>query len=166
MADKENDLSLNTSRRGFIKSSSIAAAGIMIVPRYVLGGKGFIAPSDKLVIAGVGAGGKGYSDIANFYASGNADIAYLCDVDTRSAAKTVANFPKAKFYSDWRELLDKEHKHIDAVSVSIPDHNHAIVAMSAMQMKKHVYVQKPMTHDIYEARMLTNAAKKYGVVTQ
>ena len=97
MTDKPIDPSLNTSRRGFIKSSSIAAAGIMIVPRYVLGGKGFTAPSDKLVIASVGAGGKGQSDIANFYASGNAEIGYLCDVDTRSAAKTVAKFPKAKF---------------------------------------------------------------------
>src|ERR1700743_3209796 len=166
MAEKESDQSLNTSRRGFIKSSTIAAAGFMIVPRYVLGGKGYTAPSDKLVIAGVGAGGKGQSDIANFYASGNAEIAYLCDVDTRSAAKTVGKFPKAKFYKDWRQMLDKEHKNFDAVSVSIPDHNHAIVALSAMQLNKHVYVQKPMAHDIYEARALTNAAKKYNVVTQ
>ena len=112
MAEKENGSSLNTSRRGFIKTGTIAAAGFMIVPRYVLGGKGYTAPSDRLIIAGVGAGGKGQSDIANFYASGNADIGYLCDVDTRSAAKTVGNFPKAKFYSDWREMLDKEHKEI------------------------------------------------------
>jgi predicted dehydrogenase len=167
MAEKESSPSLNTSRRDFIKSSTVAAAGFMIVPRYVLGGKGYTAPSDKLVIAGVGAGGKGQSDIANFYASGNAEIAYLCDVDTRSAAKTVAKFPKAKFYKDWREMLDKEHNHFDAVSVSIPDNNHAIVALSAMQLGKHVYVQKPMAHDIYEARALTNAAKKYNkVVTQ
>src|SRR6201986_1890717 len=166
MAEKESDSSLNTSRRGFIKSSTIAAAGFMIVPRYVLGGKGYTAPSDKLVIAGVGAGGKRQSDIANFYASGNAEIGYLCDVDTRSAAKTVGKFPKAKFYKDWRQMLDKEHKNFDAVSVSIPDHNHAIVALSAMQLGKHVYVQKPMAHDIYEARALTNAAKKYNVVTQ
>jgi len=166
MAEKENDSLVNPSRRGFIKTGAIAAAGLMIVPRHVLGGKGFIAPSDRLLIASVGAGGKGESDIANFYASGNADIAYLCDVDMRSAAKTIAKFPKAKVYRDWREMLDKEHKHFDAVSVSIPDHNHAIVALSAMQMGKHVYVQKPMAHDIYEARTLTDAAKKYNVVTQ
>jgi predicted dehydrogenase len=166
MTNKPDKSSSDLSRRGFIKSSSIAAAGIMIVPRYVLGGKGFVAPSDKLVIAAVGAGGKGRSDIANFYASGNAEIGYLCDVDMRSAAKTVANFPKAKFYKDWREMLDTEHKSFDAVSVSIPDHNHAIVALSAMQMNKHVYVQKPLTHDIFEARALTHAAKKYNVVTQ
>jgi len=166
MSEEKSTSSVNPSRRGFIKSSSIAAAGIMIVPRYVLGGKGFTAPSDRLVIAAVGAGGKGNSDIANFYASGKAEIAFLCDVDTRSAANTVKKFPKAKFYSDWRELLDKDHKNFDAVSVSIPDHNHAIVALSAMQLGKHVYVQKPMAHDIYEARTLTEAAKKYKVVTQ
>jgi predicted dehydrogenase len=166
MSEEKSTSPLNPSRRGFIKSSSIAAAGIMIVPRYVLGGKGFTAPSDRLVIAAVGAGGKGSSDIANFYASGKAEIAFLCDVDTRSAAKTVSKFPKAKFYSDWREMLDKDQKNFDAVSVSIPDHNHAIVALSAMQLGKHVYVQKPMAHDIYEARTLTEAAKKYKVVTQ
>lgn len=154
------------SRRDFIKSSSLAAAGFMIVPRYVLGGKGFTAPSDKLMIASVGVGGKGESDIANFYKSGKAEIAYLCDVDDRRAATTVKNFPKAKYYKDWRELFDKEHKHIDAISVSTPDHNHAIITYHAMELGKHVYVQKPLTHDIYEARMLTEAAKKFKVVTQ
>jgi len=166
MSEEKSTSPLNPSRRGFIKSSSIAAAGIMIVPRYVLGGKGYTAPSDRLIIAAVGAGGKGNSDIANFYASGKAEIAFLCDVDTRSAANTVKKFPKAKFYSDWREMLEKDQKNFDAVSVSIPDHNHAIVALSAMQLGKHVYVQKPMAHDIYEARTLTEAAKKYKVVTQ
>ncbi len=156
----------NNSRRSFIKNSAIAAAAFTIVPRFVLGGKGFIAPSDKLMVAGVGAGGKGESDIANFYKSGKAEIAFLCDVDDRRAAKTRARFPKAKYYKDWRELMDKEAKNFDAVSVSTPDHNHAIIALAAMQHHKHVYVQKPLTHDIYEARMLTEAAKKYKVVTQ
>ncbi|GAA4909257.1 Gfo/Idh/MocA family oxidoreductase [Mucilaginibacter defluvii] len=156
----------NNSRRSFIKSGALAAAGFMIVPRYVLGGKGYTAPSDKLIVAGIGAGGKGKSDIANFYKSGKAEIAYLCDVDDREAAESVKNFPKAKYYKDWRKLLEKEHKHIDAVSVSTPDHNHAIIGLAAMQLKKHVYIQKPLTHDIYEARVLTDAAKKYKVVTQ
>lgn len=119
-----------------------------------------------LYVAGIGAGGKGESDIANFAKSGKAEIAYLCDVDDRRAAKSVAAFPKAKYYKDFRALLEKEHKHIDAVSVSTPDHNHAVQALAAMQLKKHVYVQKPLTHDIYEARILTEAAKKYKVVTQ
>ncbi|MEJ7766220.1 MAG: gfo/Idh/MocA family oxidoreductase, partial [Chitinophagaceae bacterium] len=94
----------NNSRRNFIKSGAIAAAGFTILPRHVLGGKGFTAPSDKLLIAGVGAGGKGQSDIANFYKSGKAEIAYLCDVDDRRAAETVKAFPKAKYYKDWREM--------------------------------------------------------------
>jgi len=153
------------SRRKFIAQAATAATAFTIVPRFVLG-KGYTAPSDKLYIAGIGAGGKGESDIANFAKSGKAEIAYLCDVDDRRAAKTVASFPNAKYYKDYRVMLDKEHKHIDAVSVSTPDHNHAVQAMAAMQLGKHVYVQKPLTHDIYEARMLTEAEKKYKVVTQ
>jgi predicted dehydrogenase len=153
-------------RRNFLKTSAIASAAFMIVPRHVLGGKGFLAPSDRLTIASVGAGGKGKSDIAAFADSGKADIAFLCDVDTRSAADSVKAFPKAKFYKDWREMFEKEGNSFDAVSVSTPDHNHAIIALHAMQMGKHVYVQKPLTHDIYEARALTAAAKQYKVVTQ
>jgi predicted dehydrogenase len=156
----------NLSRRNFIKNASVAAAAFTIVPRFVLGGKGYRAPSDMLQVAGIGAGGKGESDIAAFAKSGKANIAFLCDVDERRAAKSVAAFPKAKVYKDYREMLDKEHKNIDAVSVSTPDHNHAVQAMAAMQLKKHVYVQKPLTHDIFEARALTEAAKKYQVVTQ
>lgn len=166
MSEEKDNVAPNPSRRDFIKTSSIAAASFMIVPRFVLGGKGFVAPSDKLLIAGVGAGGKGQSDIANFYKSGKAEIAFLCDVDDRRAAKSRADFPKAKYYKDWREMFDKEHKHFDAVSVSTPDHNHAIITYRAMQLGKHVYVQKPLTHDIWEARLLTEAAKKYKVVTQ
>jgi predicted dehydrogenase len=152
-------------RRDFLKKGALATAAFMIIPRHVMG-RGFVAPSDKLVIAGIGVGGKGRSDIASFEKSGIANIAYLCDVDTRRAADSVKAFPKAKFYKDWREMLDKEHKNFDAVSVSTPDHNHAIQAFSAMQLGKHVYVQKPLTHDIYEAHMLTQAATRYKVVTQ
>ena len=152
------------SRRNFLKNAAVVA-GAMIVPRHVLG-KGFVAPSDKLLIAGIGVGGKGKSDIANFYESGKAEIAFLCDVDKRMIGASVESFPKAKFYTDWRELFEKESKNFDAVSVSTPDHNHAVIAMGAMQLGKHVYVQKPLTHDIYEARILTEAAKRYKVVTQ
>ncbi|MVN91727.1 Gfo/Idh/MocA family oxidoreductase [Mucilaginibacter aquatilis] len=166
MEENSDQKNAQTSRRNFLKTGAVAAAGFMIVPRYVLGGKGFTAPSDRLIIAGIGAGGKGETDIANFYKSGKAEIGYLCDVDDRRAANSVKNFPKAKYYKDWRELFDKEHKHIDAVSVATPDHNHAIITYHAMQLGKHVYVEKPLTHDIWEARMLTEAAKKYKVVTQ
>lgn len=136
----------------------------MIVPRHVLG-RGYTAPSDRLRVAGIGVGGKGESDLADI-AKGPADIVVLCDVDDNRAANSVKRFPKAKYYKDFREMLDKEHKNIDAVTVSTPDHQHAVAAMAAMQLGKHVYVQKPLTHDIYEARMLTEAAKKYKVVTQ
>jgi predicted dehydrogenase len=153
------------SRRKFIRDSALTAAGFFIVPRHVLG-RGFVAPSDRLVVAGIGAGGKGSSDIENFFKSGKADIGFLCDVDDRQAVETRKKFPKAKYYKDFREMLSKEGKSIDAVSVSIPDHQHGVAAMAAMQLNKHVYVQKPMTHDIYEARMLTEAAHKYKVVTQ
>lgn len=155
----------NGSRRSFIRNSALAAAGFYIVPRNVLG-RGFVAPSDKLQVAGVGAGGKGESDLWNFFQSGKADIAFMCDVDSRQTGKSRERYPKAKIYTDYREMLDKEHKNIDACSVSIPDHMHAVVAMAAMQLGKHVYVQKPMTHDIYEARMLTKAAHDHKVVTQ
>src|SRR5215218_11091952 len=166
MTEKKDIAASNNSRRDFIKNTALAAAGFMIVPRHVLGGRGFIAPSDRLTIASIGVGGKGESDIANFFKSGKADIAFLCDVDDRRAAKTVNNFPKAKYYKDWREMLGKESKSFDAVSVSTPDHNHAAPALAAMQLGKHVYVQKPLTHDIYEARVLTDAAKRFKVVTQ
>lgn len=158
-------ITTDKSRRKFIQQAATALAGFYIVPRHVLG-KGFIAPSDKLNIAGIGVGGKGQSDIAEFAKSPKANIAFLCDVDDRQAAKSVAAFPNAKRYKDFREMLDKEHKNIDAVSVSTPDHTHASAAIAAMQLGKHVYVQKPLTHDIYEARMLTEAAKRYKVVTQ
>jgi predicted dehydrogenase len=153
------------SRRNFLKTAGLAAAAFTIVPRHILG-KGFVAPSDTLYVAGIGVGGKGESDIAMFAKSGKATISFLCDVDDRRAAKTVSNFPQAKYYKDYRKMLETEHKSIDAVSVSSPDHMHAVQAMAAMQLGKHVYVQKPLTHDIFEARALTEAAKQYKVVTQ
>ena len=141
MTEKDQN---NQSRRNFIKNTAITSAGFFIVPRHVLGGKGFVAPSDKLMVAGIGVGGKGESDINNFAKTGKADIAFLCDVDDRRAAKSIERFPKAKYYKDWREMLDKESKNFDAVSVSTPDHNHAVPTLAAMQLGKHVYVQKPL----------------------
>lgn len=153
------------TRRDFLRGASMATTGFFIVPRHVLG-RGFLAPSDRLTVAAIGAGGKGHDDLKNFYGSGKVDVAYLCDVDDRQAAASIKEYPKAKYYKDFREMLDKEHKHFDAVSVSTPDNIHAVAALAAMQLNKHVYVQKPMTHDIYEARTLTEAAKRYKVVAQ
>lgn len=163
---KKNNSFMSSSRRTFIKNAALVTSGVMIVPRHVLGGPGFIAPSDRLIVAGIGVGGKGESDLNSFALSGKAEIAFLCDVDDRRAAASRARFPKAKYYRDYREMMDKESKHFDAVSVSTPDHNHAVQTMAAMERGKHVYVQKPLTHDIYEARALTEAARRYRVVTQ
>ena len=155
----------NYHRRQFLRDASMGLAAFTIVPRHVLG-KGHLAPSDKLNIAGIGVGGKGQSDLTEFAKSPKANIVALCDVDDRQAVKSRQNFPKASYYKDFREMLDKEKNNIDAVSVSTPDNTHAVAALAAMQLGKHVYVQKPLTHDIYEARILTEAAKKYKVVTQ
>lgn len=166
MNTENRNASKEQSRRSFIKSTTLATAGFMIVPRFVLGGKGFLAPSDRLLLAGIGVGGQGESDINAIVSGGKTDVAFLCDVDDRRAANSIKKFPKAKYYKDYRKLLDKEAKNIDAVMVSTPDHTHAQITMAAMQLGKHVYVQKPLAHDIFEARMLTEAAKKYKVVTQ
>jgi len=160
-----NNTTNKFSRRKFIKNASLAGAGFFIVPRHVLG-RGFIAPSDKLNIAGIGAGGKGESDLSEFSKSPNANIVAMADVDDRQSVKSRQRFPKANYYKDFREMLEKEKNNIDACSISTPDHTHAVATLAAMQLGKHVYTQKPLTHDIYEARILTDAAKKYKLVTQ
>lgn len=153
-----------TSRRSFIKKSAVAFTAINIVPRHVLG-QGYIPPSDKLNIAVIGGGGKGYTDALHAWNQGASNIAAICDVDWNMAANAFKKFPEAKKYKDYRKLFD-EVKDIDTVTISTPDHTHAVIAMDAMKRKKHVYVQKPLTHNIYEARKLTEAANEYKVVTQ
>lgn len=165
MSVKKNRSADKLSRRKFLEKAGMTAAAFTIVPRFVLG-KGFVAPSDTLYIAGIGVGGKGTSDLTGFAAHPQAKIAFLCDVDDRMAVKSKENFPQAKYYKDFRVMLDKEEKNIDAVSVSTPDHTHAVAAMAAIRRGKHVYVQKPLTYSIHEARMLAEAAKKHKVVTQ
>ena len=110
------------SRKEFIKNTALTAAAFTIVPRHVLGGKGFTAPSDKLYIAAVGCGGEAENDIHHYATAPkkNAVIAFLCDVDDRMSAPRRKEFPKAGFYYDWREMFEKEHKNFDAVSVARP----------------------------------------------
>lgn len=154
-----------TSRRSFIRQGAMASS-FYIVPRHVLGGLGYVAPSDQLGLAAIGAGGKGRSDIKNASVDGRERVVALCDVDfSGSAAASVEAFPKAKRYADYREMLDKE-KDIDAVTISTPDHVHAPAAVYAMDRGKHVYVQKPMTHNIREARLLTEMARDKKIVSQ
>ena len=150
------------SRRAFV-GSVVTAAGVTIVPRHVLGGRGFQAPSDKLGVAGVGIGGMGKGNIERCATTEN--IVALCDVDEAYAGKVFSLYPNAKRYRDYREMLEKQ-KDIDAVVVATPDHVHTVVALAAMQLGKHVYVQKPLTRTVAEARRLTEAAKKYKVATQ
>lgn len=153
-------------RREFLKKAAVAAGSFYIVPRHVLGGKGFTAPSDKLNIAAVGVGGKADFNIQQAYNGGSDNIVALCDVDDRQAKKYREKFPKAPYFRDFRKMLEAEAKNIDAVIVTTPDHMHYPIAMAAMQLGKHVYVEKPLTHDIWEARQLTEAARKYKLVTQ
>ncbi|MEP6700080.1 MAG: Gfo/Idh/MocA family oxidoreductase, partial [Bacteroidota bacterium] len=153
------------SRRNFVRNTAIVAGSFFILPRHVLG-RGFIAPSDKLNIAGIGVGGKGAGDLAEFAKSPYVNIVALCDVDDREAKSSREKFPKASYYKDFREMLAKEKNNIDACSISTPDNIHAVATLAAMQLGKHVYTQKPLTHDIYEARILAQAAAKYKVITQ
>lgn len=153
------------NRREFIKGSATVAASFIIVPRHVLG-KGFVAPSDKLNIAAVGCGGKADYNIQQAYNNGSDNFVALCDVDDRQSKKYRSQFPSAPYYKDYRKMLEKEQKNIDAVIITTPDHMHYVVASAAMQLGKHVYVEKPLTHDIWEARMLTKIAAEKKVVTQ
>ena len=155
---------MSMTRRGFLKQSAKVAAIPMlfsVVPAHVLGRDG-TPPSGKLNIAGIGVGGQGACNLGNLAGE---NIVALCDVDHAYAAGTFKAYPKARVWSDYRKMLD-EQKDIDAVVIATPDHTHAVITMAAMKLGKHVYTQKPLTHDVYEARMLANAAKESKVVTQ
>ncbi len=154
-----------TSRRKFIKNTSLAVGTFFIVPSCAVA-KGRMRPSDKLHLAAIGAGGKGSSDIRNAYNNGANHVVALCDVDRNMAKGSREAFPDATFYSDFRVMLEEMKDDIDAVTISAPDHIHGVAAMTAMDLGIHVYVQKPLTHNIYEARQLTLAAREHKVVTQ
>ena len=155
----------NISRRSFLQRSAAAAAAFTIVPNTILGkSHGYIAPTDKLNIAVVGPGGMGGGNMDAV--KGTENIVALCDVDWKIAAERFQQQPNAKKYYDWRKMYDEMGKQIDAVIVASADHTHAIIAASAMTLGKHVYVQKPLTHSVYESRLLTNLATKYKVATQ
>ena len=146
------------SRRNFIGGMAAASAGLTILPSYVVGGLGHRAPSDKLNIAVIGIGGMGNANLKNCKPSEN--IVALCDVDWKYAANVFKENPEAKAYKDWRKMYDEMGKSIDAVIVATADHTHAIIAAQAMAMGKHAFVQKPLTHSVYESRLLTKLAAK------
>ncbi len=175
------------TRRDFLKTTAITATGISIIPRHVLGGTGYIAPSNKVNLAIIGTGGQGTYDMTQLLAIPDAQIVAVCDVFDefhmyedrfagRKPAKHVvenhyatqsnnSEYKGCADYVDFREMLEQE-KDIDAVVVSTTDNVHAVAAMAAIKRGKHVYCQKPLTLDVHEARMLTEAARKKGVATQ
>jgi len=152
-------------RRSFIKKSAAASAAFTIVPSFVLGGN-HVAPSDTLYIAAIGVGGRGSGVVSELFATGKVKFVALCDVDDERAAGSYRAHPKAKKYRDFRNIYDKHLKDIDAISVATPDHTHAVIALPFMREKKHAYVEKPLTHNIHEARLMAKVAANQGIVTQ
>src|SRR5262249_14774403 len=153
-------MSHDLSRRGFLGAS--AAVGF-----YVATSEGLSiarAAVEKLNIAAVGVGGKGDSDSSQAAKFGN--LVAICHIDENTLNKKAEKFPKAKKFFDFREMIEKMGKGIDAVVVSTPDHTHAPAAAMAMKAGKHVYCQKPLTHSVYEARRLRELAREYKVCTQ
>lgn len=156
-------MSSKMSRRRFLQTGATAAIGLTVIPSTVLGkSHGYTAPSDKLNIVGVGVGGMGFANLKNLESQ---NIIGLCDVDWKYAKGCFDHYPNAKKYKDWRKMYDEIGKDIDGVVVATADHTHALIAAHAITMGKHVYVQKPLTHSVYESRLLTKLADKYKVAT-
>jgi hypothetical protein len=154
----------NFTRRKFLKTGAAAIAGLTIVPNTVLGKSfGHVPPSDKLNILGVGIGGRGAQVLRDMNSQ---NIIGLCDVDWKYSDHVFKEYPNAKRYRDYRKMFDELGKSADAVMVATADHTHALVASQAITMGKHVYVEKPLTHTVYESRLLTKLADKYQVATQ
>src|SRR6476620_4585168 len=160
----------NIDRREFLRASAAGAA--LLATARVAGAKPQAAGSakdlnGKLRLAAIGNGGKGQDDLQNISASPRVEVVALCDVDESKdhLGWAAEKFPKAKTFNDYRRLLDNA-KMFDAVSVSTPDHMHAPIALAAIALGKHVFCQKPLTHSVQEARLMREAAKRHGVVTQ
>jgi predicted dehydrogenase len=151
------------SRRRFIQKSAAAAIGAPFVMRLPILAA---AANAKLNHACIGVGGMGAGDLQNFLSHPRVQIVALCDVDANTLNSAAKKVPGARLYSDWRELLEKESDKIDSVNVTVPDHMHFPIAMTAIQRGKHVYCQKPMCHDVAEVRALTEASIQKKVVTQ
>lgn len=158
---------MDLSRRAFLAATTTTAAfslakGANAQPNTAQVVPGKISPNERLNVAAIGAGGKGLSDIM---ACKDENIVALCDVDWNRCEEAFYRLPDAKKYRDYRHMLD-EHPELDAVTISTPDHTHAPAAYMAMKMGKHVYVQKPLTHTVAEARLLANTAREMKVMTQ
>lgn len=148
----------NLSRRSFLTAASAALAGTVFIPNMVSG-----KPSNRLNIAVIGVGGRGS---ACWTQVPKESIVAMCDVDDRRSAQGFEACPEAKRYKDFRVMLDEMHRDIDAVIIATPDHTHFAAAMACMELGKHVFVEKPLCHNIWQSRTLKKAAKHYGVVSQ
>ncbi|KAA6346753.1 Glucose-6-phosphate 3-dehydrogenase [termite gut metagenome] len=157
-------MSADISRRKFLKAGAVTALGLTVVPNTILGKSfGHVSPSDKLNIIGVGIGGRGAGVLRGIK---DQNVIGLCDVDWKYSENVFKTYPAAKKYYDYRKMYDELGKSADAVLVATPDHAHTIIASEAITMGKHVYVEKPLTHTVYESRLLTKLAAKYQVATQ
>ncbi len=155
-------MSPRINRRRFLQRSLSAGLGAAFLPGVVSAR----SSNGKIQHASIGVGGMGWGDIQQIGSHPDVEIVAICDVDTARMAAAAKKFPDARRYQHWRELLAKEGDRIDSVNVSTPDHMHAPITMTAIKQGKHVYCQKPLTHDVYEARRIAEAAAKAGVVTQ
>jgi len=153
------------SRREFIKKSSALGIGTLIIPHFTR-----VSANSKVNIAVIGAGGRGWRNFTSFLNKENPEqsenIVAFCDVCDKRAASAYEALPEVPRFKDFRKMLDKMHKDIDAVIISTPDHTHFPAAMASMQMGKHVYVEKPLAHNIWQLRTLSKAASHYNVIAQ
>ena len=152
-------------RRKFLKNASAASAAFTIVPSFVLG-KNHVPPSDTLYVAAFGVGGRGRGVIEGLAGTQKVKFVAFCDVDDRRAKGTYEAFPEVKRFKDFRKVYEAHLNDIDAIMVATPDHTHAVISLPFMRAKKHAYVEKPLTHNIKEARLMTQVASENGIVTQ
>lgn len=150
------------SRREFLQTGAAAGASLTILPR----GLSAASPNAKLRTAHVGVGGMGRADLGSISSHPGVEVVALCDVDTNNLASAGQAFPKARTFADYRQMFDRLADGIDAVIVSTPDHTHAPASLRALLAGKHVYCQKPLTHEVHEARTLRDVAEKRQLVTQ
>lgn len=153
---------MRQTRRSFLKSAGAIAMSAPFITRHLISAP----PSRVLRHASFGGGGMAWADIQAICSNDFVKLVAVADVDLKRLDALRARFPDAKIYQDWRELLDREGEGIDSVNVGTPDHMHAPIAMSAMQLGKHAYVQKPLAHDIHEVRRLADVAREKNLVTQ
>ena len=154
-----------SNRRDFLKYTAATGMGFWVAGRRTWADElASTSPNERIGVASIGVGGKGDGDSAQ--AAKHANLIAICDVDEQRLAAKGKKFPKAQQYTDFRDMFDEMGKQIDAVTVSTPDHTHAVATMLAIKMGKAVYTQKPMTHDVWEARQLRLAAREHKVATQ